>query len=626
MVAEFTHLQLLAEIDALVELLGCWADSTPAWPPAETCRALVRRLAGRAESLRVRLEAPLVVATLGGTGTGKSALVNALAGAEVVRAGRQRPTTLRPTLISRSGITPELLGIDPGEIDVVHRDLPSLAQLVLIDCPDPDTTEDAVEEVTQDQGGRSREEGAADAVSSVRCPRPVPCDSTLQRLRRILPHCDVLLVTTTQQKYRSARVDEELAAAASGARLVFVQTHADVDADIRDDWRQTHSSQYATGHIFLVDSPAALADVRQGRQPRGEFAALLDLLSRQFAGAAAVRIRRANFLDLAAETLEDCRRRLDAAMPAVEQLRAAIDGRREQLAGRLSGQIRGELLANRRPWESRLLGQITSRWGLSPFALVLRIYQGLGALASGALLYRARTPAQLALWGTVEGARAWQKHRRKGQAEGRIGRTVTSCWDEAELRSAALVLEGYAAEAGFPRQAAGIETIAAEADRAGLDFAARLSTELDGLIARLAERHTGWFTRWRYELLLLTMLALLLYRLGKNFFYDSWWAANREPAWGLQSYLVAGFWLVLWCLMLLWAFTRRLRRGLRREVDQLAQAWTGAGATSAIFARLEGDCHRAEAFRRDLQRLEQEVRRLRQGVAMGDAEVRLDGR
>ncbi|MHC4181133.1 MAG: hypothetical protein ACYSWU_26850, partial [Planctomycetota bacterium] len=57
---ELVHLELLAEVDALVGRLQGWADGAPAWRPAELCRALVRRLAERAESLRVRLEAPLV--------------------------------------------------------------------------------------------------------------------------------------------------------------------------------------------------------------------------------------------------------------------------------------------------------------------------------------------------------------------------------------------------------------------------------------------------------------------------------------------------------------------------------------------------------------------------------------
>ena len=94
----------------------------------------------------------------------------------------------------------------------------------------------------------------------------------------------MLLVTATQQKYRSARVAEELAAAAAGARLVFVQTHADAEDDIRDDWRAVLADQYAAGHIFFIDSLSALADAQQNRQPRGEFAQLVDLLLMNWPG------------------------------------------------------------------------------------------------------------------------------------------------------------------------------------------------------------------------------------------------------------------------------------------------------------------------------------------------------
>ena len=101
---DLAHLELLAEIDALARRLRDWSRSAPPWRPAETCQAIIERLAGRLNSLRVRLESPLVVATLGGTGTGKSSLINALAGAEVVRTGRGRPTTTRPALLCRPGL------------------------------------------------------------------------------------------------------------------------------------------------------------------------------------------------------------------------------------------------------------------------------------------------------------------------------------------------------------------------------------------------------------------------------------------------------------------------------------------------------------------------------------------
>ena len=575
---EIARLELLAQIDSLIERLGQWADSTPEWEPARECRALVERLRERAGALRIRLEAPLVVATLGGTGTGKSSLVNALVGEDVVRTGRERPTTLKPTLICRRDLDARRLGIDPRAVELVRRDLPELRDLVLIDCPDPDTTEN-----------------------------PDAEDTNLWRLRQLLPHCDVLLVTTTQQKYRSARVAEELAAAASGARLVFVQTHADEDDDIRDDWREVLGRQYATGHIFFVDSLQAAADVHNNIEPRGEFAGLLDLLTRQLAGAAPARIRRANFLDLVDQALIACAKKIDAAEPKVERLRQAVVEQRQVLAARLAKQMNDDLQANRRQWESRLLGKVASRWGFSPWSLVLRAYQSLGGLLSSSLLLRARTPAQIALWGTFEGARTWRKRRQQRLADKGAARTVSGCWDETELRAASVVLRGHAIEAGLDREAAALQTIADEAADAGGAFVEEAAGELEALLGRLSERHTGWFIRWRYELLLLAMVGLLLFRLGKNFFWDSWLAPNPAPVFGLDFYLSATFWLVLWCLILLWAFTHRLRRGLRREIAELAQTWTSADTAAGVFAQLESDCENIERFRQELVLLQQEV-------------------
>ena len=201
------HIALLAKIDDLTERLNRWVDDAPEWGPARRARSLVSRLLQRVDSVRFRLESPLVVATFGGTGTGKSSLVNALVGEEVTRSGRQRPTTTEPILLIHPDLEPETLGIDLSQFSIRQVDSPLLRDIVLIDCPDPDTSETAV------------------------------AGSNLAMLRNLLPQCDVLLYTSTQQKYRSARIGDELCDAASGCRLVFLQTHADLDEDIRDDWK-----------------------------------------------------------------------------------------------------------------------------------------------------------------------------------------------------------------------------------------------------------------------------------------------------------------------------------------------------------------------------------------------------
>jgi hypothetical protein len=572
------HLELLAEVDALVAELDDWSGHAPHWPPARSCQALVKRLTERTEALRVRLDAPLVVATLGGTGTGKSSLVNALVGSEVSQAGRERPTTRQPTLICRSDITPALLGIDPNSVRLVQCDAPLLRNLVLLDCPDPDTAE-------SDQTG-----------------------TNLDRLRHLLPHCDVLLVTSTQQKYRSQRVTEELAAAAHGARLVFVQTHADSDSDIRADWRKQLSAEYAVGEMFFVDSLQALADAQSGLAPRGEFGRLVDFLSRELIGAAQTRIRRANFLDLVEQTLGLCGQRIDAALPAVEQVQEAIAAERARLSQKLALAMRDELLASRRQWEGRLLGEVVSRWGLSPFSLVLRAYHGLGGLLSGAALWRVRTPVQMALWGTVEGTRAIARKQQERKANDATSRAVAFTWDEGELRIAATTIDGYAAEAGLRREPLKSAALAREAAAAGTAFVAGTAGQLQTLIRRQAARHVGWFTRLRYELALLVVLGLLLYRLGRNFFWDSWLAYDlgyrQAPAevLGADFFVPALFWLLVWCGVLVWAFTSRLRRGLKGEINLLAEQWANSSPVR-LFAPLEEECGSIHDFRDRWQRL-----------------------
>src|SRR4051812_24350263 len=95
---DLAHLDWLARIDALRSRLTEWASRPVTWEPLRPAQTLVSHLLGRLEPLRLRWEAPLIVATFGGTGTGKSSLVNALVGEEVTTAGKQRPTTRRPVL------------------------------------------------------------------------------------------------------------------------------------------------------------------------------------------------------------------------------------------------------------------------------------------------------------------------------------------------------------------------------------------------------------------------------------------------------------------------------------------------------------------------------------------------
>jgi len=592
---ELEQLELLARIDELVERLALWAEPETHWQPMDRCRALVRRLLTRVESLRIRLEAPLVVATFGGTGTGKSTLVNAIVGRECTKTGRQRPTTTRPVLITHVESQSESLGLPLDDFDVVKVDAAILRDIVIVDCPDPDTTE-------------------AETAGT-----------NLERLHRLLPFCDVLIYTSTQQKYRSARVTDELGQAATGCRLLFVQTHAEVDEDIRDDWRQRLAAHYEVPEMFFVDSRRALEDQQEGRRPGGDFGRLLDTLSSQLAASQRVLVRRANLIDLVHAALEHCRNQLAGHSPAIEQLEAALEEQRQKLTGEMTRTLKRELLTSRNLWERRLLTSVTQKWGFSPFSSVLRLYNGLGGLIASTTLFRARTVAQLTLIGAVQGARWLRSKSRDRQSDERLEEIGTLGIDENAVREAQFVLAGYVSSARLDPTLIDADQSAdlhEQAARVEADFVNNAAQKVDAIIEDVATRNSGWFTRMRYELLFLAFVAFILFRVGKNFFWDSFLrqffvegAAKPEALFGTDFWISSAVFFLLWSLVLVFAFTAKLRLGLTRRIYDLADELTQMRTSRGLFPQLEAACRTIDRQRTRLEALSESVAELRTGMA-----------
>jgi hypothetical protein len=585
-VTEITQLETLAQIDELTRQTQAWASRPVGWVPAERCQALVRRVLVRVETLRVRLEAPLVVATFGGTGTGKSTLVNALVGEECTASGRERPTTRKPVLIAHPRTSLEALGLPLEELEVVRRDADLLRDIVLVDCPDPDTTEG-------DLAG-----------------------SNLAKLRSLLPYCDVLLYTSTQQKYRSARVLEELGQGASGCRLFFIQTHADIDEDIRSDWREHLRGQYEVPEIFFVDSRGALREQQAGQRPSGDFGRLLDTLTRQLAASERVRVRRANVIDLLQAALVRCRDWIDESWPDVDRLSKVLVEQRHGLAEKMARQLQTQLMTNRNLWERRLLGAVTDSWGFTPFSAMLRIYAGLGGLIASFSLYRARNTAQMALIGAVQGARWLREKTQERAAEADVTRAAMFSLDDNLLREAELVVQGHVRAADFDTHAQprrNVEDLRRQAESVERQFLGDAGRRIDDIIRRLAARNSRWYIRGWYELLFLAFIGFVLYRVGRNFFYDSF--LLDLPLLSTDFYIPAAIFFILWSLALVMSFTRRLRRGLTGEVDQLAREMVEIRLSQGLFPQWEQACDEVAAFRADLEKLLLRAATLREDFA-----------
>jgi hypothetical protein len=120
--------------------------------------------------------------------------------------------------------------------------------------------------------------------------------------------------------------------------------------------------------------------------------------------------------------------------------------------------------------------------------------------------------------------------------------------------------------------------------------------------------------------LFVAYLGFVLYRVGKNFFYDSF--LGDQKLLSTDFYLPAAIFFVLWSLLLVMLFTRRLRRGLDAEVDALARELVEARLSRGLFPDLEQACDAAGSFREELDQLLARVSMLREefaGASLGGA-------
>jgi hypothetical protein len=158
--------------------LRAWLDGVHRYPLKTLTRAMLEGLAGdlRRQSDALDVDRPLLVVMLmGGTGVGKSTLLNALAGGTIAQASFQRPTTRDPIVYYHESVRTDRLDPALRHCRLVPHDRPALDQKIIVDTPDLDST---------DLANR---------------------DKTL----RLLPVADVVLYVGSQEKYHDRLIWQE---------------------------------------------------------------------------------------------------------------------------------------------------------------------------------------------------------------------------------------------------------------------------------------------------------------------------------------------------------------------------------------------------------------------------------
>ncbi|MEQ1530692.1 MAG: GTPase domain-containing protein, partial [Methylococcales bacterium] len=183
---------------------------------------------------------PLIVAFMGGTGVGKSSLLNRLAGSAIAKAGVERPTSKEVTLFHHHSVVidhlPERLPLEHINI-AQHSDERNKA-IIWMDMPDFDSTEQA----------------------------------NKQQVLQWLPHIDVLIYVVSPERYRDEKAWRLLLAEGGKHAWLFVINQWDKGQieQYADFKQQLHKAEFIDPLIFTTSCAETI--------PTDEFTALQETI------------------------------------------------------------------------------------------------------------------------------------------------------------------------------------------------------------------------------------------------------------------------------------------------------------------------------------------------------------
>lgn len=545
-------------LSGIITTLESLASYEGPWRVLRGETALLRTRLAELREREQRLDDVLLVALVGGSGVGKSTLLNALAGDQIAETSEMRPCTSAPTVYHPPGMRLTLSGL-PG---VRHVARSALDHIALIDTPDSDTIV-----------GEHR-----------------------RIVEQVLQECDLILLCADSEKYLDEATWSLLYPLRGLRAMVCVETRvARHDTAIREHWRKNLQEKgFQIDHYFQVNALRAFdrkLALSTAREEEFDFSALEMFLRHELDRERVTRIKSSNAAGLLAQTVNRLYERMEEENTRLNDLRVVLKESDERLAGTTLHHFTAGPLSEPYLWVQALGREVS-----------LRVSGGIGTLYKIVEAVRS-LPHRIPAWFPVPGR----------QTEG--GASARSLFDPSDGPESKYGLpEALVNQYGLLQSEMRLRFIRAgfdmpEGSHLG-DFQGELDRRVhevfrgaihDGLAAR-----ARWVSAWPVALLLDSLpLALLAYT--AYLIFRTYLAGDLLPS---ASFLSTGFILLLLVLaevavmsivvrMLAWTARRKglhlLKRALARpglafhhEKSLLADAEALARTVNALKEDVSG--------------------------------------